>query len=113
VDERRNQYQYRTGKSKSNASSGVRDSKYQSTFKTDKKFDAKSVQAALEKHHMPYLPPHDTSSSKHSTNLEISLADHTEVDNMDEENKFICNECSTKGTMCLCMLLRNVTYTVS
>ena len=32
-----------------------------------------------------------------ATDLETSLADHTDVDNMDEDNKFICKKCSEKG----------------
>ena len=97
MDVRRNQYQYRKGPYENNVSAGINGAKHQSSLNADVKFDAKSLQILLEEHHMPYLPPCDTVSSRHITSLETSLVDHTEVDNMDEDNKFICTECTSKG----------------
>ena len=97
MDEGKYQHQYKKGQSKNNVFTGNRGSTHQCTSKADVKFNVKSVQSLLEKKHMPYLPPCVT---KIATNLERSLADHTEVDNMDEDNKFICNECmKNKGTV--------------
>ena len=40
------------------------------------------------------------------TGLEKSLAAHTSVDNMDENNKFVCTECNKSNviTACVCLL---------
>ncbi|XP_065906355.1 uncharacterized protein [Dysidea avara] len=109
VDEGKYQHQYKKGQSKNNVFTGNRGSTHQCTSKADVKFNVKSVQSLLEKKHMPYLPPCVT---KIATNLERSLADHTEVDNMDEDNKFICNECmKNKGgddSPILCLVAKQI-----
>lgn len=46
-------------------------------------------QASIQKRH--------ASKQTSITDLEASLADHTDIDNMDEDNKFICKVCSEKG----------------
>ena len=43
-----------------------------------------------------YQPVLDEDKSGPANDVEDSLADHTDVDNMDENNKFICKECTRK-----------------
>lgn len=52
------------------------------------------VQEILKKKGLPCQAEKDFVGA---TDLEASLADHTDIDNMDEDNKFICKKCSEKG----------------
>ena len=59
--------------------------------------DADGVQSLLIAENMFHQPSTDvtrTQLSQQLTGLEKSLAAHTSVDNMDENNKFVCTECS-------------------
>ena len=51
------------------------------------------IQRILEKKGLPYQAKLDKSHAG-TTHVEKSLADHTDIDNMDENNKFICKVCS-------------------
>ena len=49
---------------------------------------------------------HGLRSNGHGTTaLEASLMDHTDIDNMDEDNKFICKACSTEEGLLTCMFV--------
>ena len=54
------------------------------------------VQEILKKKGLPCQAKVKKNASG-ATDLETSLADHTGIDNMDEDNKFICKNCSEKG----------------
>ena len=51
------------------------------------------IQRILEKKGLPCQAKLDKSHAG-TTHVEKSLADHTDIDNMDENNKFICKTCS-------------------
>ena len=66
-------------------------------------YDDKSVRDLLKSKKMFYQPTSDerTSDIDAVDDVQSSLADHTDIDNMDEENKFICKKCSAdKGSYC-------------
>ena len=56
--------------------------------------DADGVQSLLIVENMFHQPTTDVTRTQQLTGLEKSLAAHTSVDNMDENNKFVCTECS-------------------
>ena len=66
-------------------------------------YDDKSVRALLKSKEMFYQPAPDecTSDIDAVDDVQISLAEHTDIDNMDEDNKFICKKCTgDKGSYC-------------
>ena len=74
-------------------------------------YDDKSVRDLLMSKKMFYQPASDerTSDIDAVDDVQSSLADHTDIDNMDEENKFICKKCSAdKGSYCCIATVRIV-----
>lgn len=65
-------------------------------------YDKMSVQKLLVSKKMFYQPVPDKIASDIDAldDVQTSLADHTEVDNMDENNKFICKNCMEKEGLC-------------
>ena len=61
-------------------------------------YDKVSVHELLKSKNMYYQPVSDkhTSDIDSLDDVQISLDDHTEIDNMDEHNKFICKACTEK-----------------
>ena len=61
-------------------------------------YDKVSVHELLTSKNMYYQPVSDkhTSDIDALDDVQISLGDHTEIDNMDEHNKFICTACTEK-----------------
>ena len=57
-------------------------------------FDKDCVQSLLIAEKMFHQPTVDVKCTQELTGLEKSLAAHTSVDNMDENNKFVCTECN-------------------
>ena len=67
-------------------------------------YDEKSVCDLLKSEGMFYQPGYDkhTSDIDDVNDVQISLAEHTDIDNMDEDNKFICKKCTkNKGAYCV------------
>ena len=56
--------------------------------------DAEGVQSLLVAENMFHQPTTGMKRAHNLTGLEQSLAAHTSVDNMDENNKFVCTECN-------------------
>ena len=56
--------------------------------------DADCVQSLLVAENMFHQPSTNVTRTQQLTGLEKSLATHTSVDNMDENNKFVCTECN-------------------
>ena len=91
-------YQYRLSQTRT---SGGGSSKYSQQMWNPKNaqntiYDTKTVQARLEKKNMPYLPTNEGNGNADATDLEYAIADHTAVDNMDENNMFICKACTDR-----------------
>ena len=63
-------------------------------------FDSKRIHFLLKTQQLPFLPAHKGHGNFDVTDLERSLADHTAVDNMDEDNMFICKDCTDKKGTC-------------
>ena len=72
--------------------------------KKPKVYDTKSVQQLLVLNKMFYQPFPDniTSNIDALDDVQTSLVDHTEIDNMDEDNKFICKNCTEREGVDLC-----------
>jgi len=63
-------------------------------------FDSKRVRSLLKRQQLLFLPVHKGHGNVDVTDLERSLVDHTAVDNMDEDNMFICKDCTDKKGTC-------------
>ena len=73
-------------------------------------YDKESVLTLLKSKDMFYQPVSDkfTSNIEALDDVQISLVEHTEIDNMDENNKFICKNCiESKG---FCYVVLAITY---
>lgn len=57
--------------------------------------DKQNVKEMLKRKRLPYQVELKKSPTS-ITDLEASLVDHTDIDNMDEDNKFICKACTEK-----------------
>ena len=94
------QHQHQSRQTRSNTASGGGSSKHPPMWDPKKahkiNYDAKSAQDLLVKKKMPYLPTRDNHESDIASGLERSLTDHTAIDNMDEDNKFICQQCTNR-----------------
>ena len=62
-----------------------------------REYNKKSVQELLmSQENFFYQPVQDETVPKPINDVEISLTEHTDVDNMDEDNMFICKTCTEK-----------------
>ena len=59
-------------------------------------YDKKSIQALLKSRENFFYQPICDRAVPNPNGVEAALAEHVDVDNMDENNKFICNECTKK-----------------
>ena len=76
-------------------------------------YDKKSVKQLLVSNKMFYqpIPDNTTSDIDALDDVQASLAEHTDVDNMDEDNKFICKSCTEqKGLYCIVCTQLTIAY---
>ena len=67
-------------------------------------YDEKSFRDLLKSKGMFYQPRSDeyTLDIDDVDDVQISLAKHTDIDNVDEDNKFICKKCTEdRGSYCI------------